>query len=391
MTAPLLPSPGEPLTQQTIDDLIADMSAWRSGVSTELLDIDEQVRLSGPSSSAGDVGLAFLLWRALAARLDEIIAARGTSGLNRDAAARVSALVWSPVVDPGDGALAAHLPEARTIFDALLVRLRNAVGQNSARISANASLLGPITDRVNAAKLLASRLGNMTNQVEAIAARLGPLGPSLDPAAVASAVAAIDAELRPIEVDLASLSRSQSALDDDIQAVHQRVTAAFALERNVRGTARRCAEKIADPPRLGIPSVAVLGPVPAAAADVDWRTTRTDLDTFSARLGRVERALAMAGQAYSAPLDRRADLRGLLESYRAMAGASGLGERVDASTAYDTAHESLWSAPCKLEAAAQLVAAYQRIVTATAHAAASHADGERPSTDQSPAMSEEAR
>ena len=74
-----------------------------------------------------------------------------------------------------------------------------------------------------------------------------------------------------------------------------------------------------------------------------------------------------------------------------MAGASGLGERADASAAYDAAHQALWSAPCDLAAAEILVTAYQRIVTATAHPAPSPDGGAQVSGDPSRAMSEDAR
>ncbi len=367
MTAPSLPQPGAVLTAQSIDDLISDMSTWRSAVSTELLALDDQVRLSALASATADLGLAFLLWRALAARLDEIIAARGKSGINRDVAANVSALVWAPMVDVADGLLAQHLPEGRTVFDALLSKLRTAIGANSARIAENARLLGPISDRVSAARTMAAQLGNMTNQVALIAAQLEPLGPTDDPATIRAAVAAIDAELRPIEYDLLTLAQSQSTLSGDIESLQRRLVAAGAAEQATRALALRCTEKIADAPRLGIPSVAVLGAVPVIDTHADWRSTRALVDAFGGALERVERALTIAQQTYRAPLDRRGDLRGLLDGYRSMAAGAGLGERADAAGAYDAAHRALWSAPCELAAAAALVDRYQQIITAATH------------------------
>jgi hypothetical protein len=53
-----------------------------------------------------------------------------------------------------------------------------------------------------------------------------------------------------------------------------------------------------------------------------------------------------------------------------MAGSRGLGERPDASAAYDAARAALYRAPCDLDAAAALVETYQRVVrSATANPA----------------------
>jgi len=69
---------GQTLTARTIDDLIGDMSTWRSSVSTELLALDEQVRLSGLTSSNADLAHGSLHGFAL-------IAGEGIAVLNHNA------------------------------------------------------------------------------------------------------------------------------------------------------------------------------------------------------------------------------------------------------------------------------------------------------------------
>ena len=95
----------------------------------------------------------------------------------------------------------------------------------------------------------------------------------------------------------------------------------------VRETAQHCRDKIADPPRLAVPDIAALGPVPPVpdGADVpgSWTAARAALDGYQSRLQQAAAALAEAGRRYAAPLAERAELRGLAQAYRAKAAASG--------------------------------------------------------------------
>ncbi|HEY0636576.1 MAG TPA: serine protease, partial [Pseudonocardiaceae bacterium] len=61
-------------------------------------------------------------------------------------------------------------------------------------------------------------------------------------------------------------------------------------------------------------------------------------------------------------LDRRAELRGRLDAYRAKAGKSGHGENLALVELHRVAHDLLWAAPCDLGAATRAVAAYSAAV-----------------------------
>ncbi|MGH3753817.1 MAG: hypothetical protein ACRDRP_14180, partial [Pseudonocardiaceae bacterium] len=60
--------------------------------------------------------------------------------------------------------------------------------------------------------------------------------------------------------------------------------------------------------------------------------------------------------------DRRAELRGRFEAYRAKATRLGHAERPDALALDDRIRQLLWARPCDLAAATRALAAYQRLV-----------------------------
>ncbi|MBT2385387.1 hypothetical protein [Streptomyces sp. ISL-11] len=64
--------------------------------------------------------------------------------------------------------------------------------------------------------------------------------------------------------------------------------------------------------------------------------------------------------AVTAPLAVRAELRGRLDAYKAKTGRHGLAEDTFLTERYDAARRMLWSAPCDLMAAEQLVLRYQQ-------------------------------
>ena len=64
------------------------------------------------------------------------------------------------------------------------------------------------------------------------------------------------------------------------------------------------------------------------------------------------------------PLDRRNELRGLLDAYHAKAVDSGRAEEVELAEMHRDAHDALWSAPCDLAAAEVAVRQYVAAVNA---------------------------
>ena len=81
----------------------------------------------------------------------------------------------------------------------------------------------------------------------------------------------------------------------------------------LRDLAARCVAAVQPAPRFAVPEVDALGPVPQAPDAVD---------AYLARLETVGRALTLAEAAYAGALERRDELSGRLEAYRAKAAGT---------------------------------------------------------------------
>ncbi len=160
-------------------------------------------------------------------------------------------------------------------------------------------------------------------------------------------------------------------LRDDANDRIAEVTAAAATARAARDDAiaawRRAAEKF---------TAQALPPEPPDIADLSARLASLDAllsagrwPRLSAGLDEVQHQLAVVtGQfrdterAAVALLDRREELRGLLEAYQAKAARLGAAEDPGLTERYDRARGLLWTAPCDLTAAADAVTGYQQAV-----------------------------
>lgn len=160
-------------------------------------------------------------------------------------------------------------------------------------------------------------------------------------------------------------------LRDDARDRLSEAVAAAATARAARDDAvaawRRAAEKFA---------VGALPPQPPDIADLSARLAGLDTlltagrwPRLSAELDQVEHALAAATtqfrdteRAALALLDRREELRGLLDAYQAKAARLGAAEDSGLTERYNRARGLLWTAPCDLAAAADAVTGYQQAV-----------------------------
>jgi hypothetical protein len=151
------------------------------------------------------------------------------------------------------------------------------------------------------------------------------------------------------------------------------VTAAADRARAARDDAvaawQRAAEKIAPE---------AIPPPPGDLADLSGRLVGLDVLLAAGRwirllseLDLLERELAAAAtkfidteRAVVALMNRRDELRGLLDAYQAKAARLGAVEDTGLAERYDRARDLLWTAPCDLEAAAGAVTGYQQAVLA---------------------------
>ena len=99
-------------------------------------------------------------------------------------------------------------------------------------------------------------------------------------------------------------------------------------------------------------------------AEGRWARLDSELDLTEKQATAAAKACRDSQQQAAALLDRREELRGLLDAYRARAAKLGGAEDSDLDARYDRARDLLWTAPCDLPAAADAVTGYQQAVLA---------------------------
>jgi hypothetical protein len=95
-----------------------------------------------------------------------------------------------------------------------------------------------------------------------------------------------------------------------------------------------------------------------------WTRLSSELDVIEKQAATAATACRQAERDAAALLDRRDELRGLLDAYRARAARLGAAEDTELEAGYERARDLLWTAPCDLAAAADAVTGYQQAVLA---------------------------
>lgn len=151
------------------------------------------------------------------------------------------------------------------------------------------------------------------------------------------------------------------------------VASAVSAARHALADATAARERAAS--RINLSATESFGPLPdvsllASRADAlpamkaagRWTRLASELDVISKQAAAITRAYKEAEQAAAGLIDKRNEMRGLLDSYRAMAGGLGAAENVELDAIYQQAKALLWTAPCDLEAATAAVNGYQQAV-----------------------------
>jgi hypothetical protein len=165
--------------------------------------------------------------------------------------------------------------------------------------------------------------------------------------------------------DLAAL---RDNADRRITAAVAAVSAAADARRDAMAAQERVSVKIAaaapgPPPQVSglTDRLAALDTLKATGR---WTRLAAELDLIEQQAAEAARAARDAEQEAAALLDRRDELRGLLDAYRARAAKLGGAEDSDLDARYDRARDLLWTAPCDLSAAGEAVTGYQQAVLA---------------------------
>jgi hypothetical protein len=156
--------------------------------------------------------------------------------------------------------------------------------------------------------------------------------------------------------------------DGRISAVAMTVSAARnawqdAMAARERAAARIAAALLPEPPEVrGLADrLAALDTLKAAGR---WPRLASELDLLEGQAAAVTKGCRDTERQANALIDRRDELRGLLDAYQARAGKLGAAEDSELDARYDRAHDLLWTAPCDLSAAADAVTGYQQAVLA---------------------------
>ncbi|WP_298748018.1 hypothetical protein [uncultured Serinicoccus sp.] len=311
-TAPAAPgSIGADVPDTELLAYLDAMLRWKDRRRSELAALDEAALAVADAHERAavtpDVTLSMTLWQAVADRLALIQATWDSGRVGERERRRITTLVWGSLEQPGTrGAqsLAVSLPEACRLSDSLASSLRSRLRLDGAdpdlpgRLRALRQQVERIADQValipdarsgsaaGAHRELDQRLTDITDR----AARGADVGGLLGP---------LESQAATVERDLIVAASARAHAKADHAQATREVAELSARGEAVRALAHRARATVTPAPRLGVPDVAALGPVPGDP---------TELTAYRGRLERVERALTVAQGEYAAALERIEDL-----------------------------------------------------------------------------------
>jgi hypothetical protein len=331
-----------------IGQLITEWNEWLSARTDALLSLEDRVRSAGTSADQADVAAAFVCRKAITDRLAQV----ATLAANDRGAA--SALAGQPLVDDLGGPVGSNLTDAATLLDAVLQRVERSVAGREQQQAGEARSRAQADADLAAAERLAAELGMQANQVAQLREAL----------AAGTDREHVAAEAATVRASLEAAAKERAVLLQRWAAVGGRLETLSATETRVRELAARCREKVVQAPPLAVPSVAAIDLDRSDVSALTWVAARNRITPGLARVDRLEAALAEAERRFRAALDRRDDLRGLLQSFADKASAGGVMELPELDGLYQEAKAVLWAAPCDLVRGGELVDRYVATVNA---------------------------
>lgn len=230
--------------------------------------------------------------------------------------------------------------------------------------AADAAALGLVADR---------ELGTLPERVhDALSAA------TTDPIGHVATTDQLRREVTALRDHLRTLARARDQLPTDLVRARQELVALQLLVARGADAAERARTKVKTPAGVRDPldvaeldAAAPRGLGPELdrieqAASGGWRAQRAALDVWFERARALRTKADAVVRANEAPVAARDELRGRLESYRAMAGAHGAAEDATLTELYERARAALHTAPADLRAAAPLVVQYMTAVRARA-------------------------
>jgi hypothetical protein len=365
---------GRPVEVMAMQAYLTDLDSWVRYRKDELDELDAAAlasrrAASGKDELTDDMALSMALWKAVADRLQLLLAVWDGGRVLEPERERLATLIHGRLdatLDPAvlaksagtpgatSGALAVSLPEACRLSDALAGQLRQrlaldpAADENAARVKELRAALERLRDQValepegsrpRAQKTwdeLAVRINDVTERLQRGGDVGGHLGPLENDTALFERDLIVGGAQRRDNRDRAAAA---AELRDDL----------LARSAALQQLAARCVEAVDPAPNYAVPDVEALGPVPESPRD---------LDAYRTRLGRVGDAMNLAHASYAAALGAHDDLVARLDALTIKASARGVSSQRDLAAAEATAREVLARRPCPVAVATALVQAY---------------------------------
>ncbi len=374
VSSPLAPPPSPPgsltdrPTASQVLTFLDELRVWSTALRDSLAALDRRARVATtPDRFTADLTLALSLSESIDRRYDELVAVWDSGRVLAKELDHIAQLLWGRLPDALGNPSAFSLPEATSLASALEDRLDGQLDADAIAGSGAADRIDPLRETLARCRRLAETLGRRGGEADQLLAELdAALAAGGTPAELGATIERLADAGERLERDLIKETALRSSVEAEAAALGARLAGLQVTEGRVRADAEACRTKIADPPRLAVPDISVLGPVPPLPDGPEavgaWHAAADRLHEYRDRLDRAGAALAEADHRFAAPMAERAELRGLAEAYRAKAGARGLAEDPALEQAFQAARTILWRAPCDLAAARTAVAAYEAAV-----------------------------
>jgi hypothetical protein len=368
---------------------LEDLRTWRDSLRAALSSLDRRAQAATtPDEFTADLTLTLSLAESIDQRTEDLTRTWDSGRVTERELAQLAQLMWGRLPDALGNPTAFSLNEAMTLVAALEAYLTARLDADTIAGSGAADRIAPLRETLARCRDLSTTLGRHSGEPDGLESALDrALDVTQDPATLGAEVHRIVDAGEKLERDLIKETALRASVERDAAKLAARLVELSRLADEARALAGLCRDKIGNPPKLAVPDVAVLGPVPAIPSGSGqpgaWTTAQGDLDAYASKLEHVGAALTEAKRRYQAPLAERAEMRGLADAYRAKAGASGLNEDPVLDATYTALHTALWSAPCDLGAARLLLTEY-RIVVQIAVAAVPANDPHRSDSAEPP-------
>jgi len=352
--------------RSSVPSVLDQWGDWLANATDRLMGLDERLSITASALPDADgvrldVAAAFVCRKLIAARVEEIKVAPG------DAVAASA----RPLVDDRGVQVADDLSGAAELLRAVLDRVETSIAAAEAAHHAVATDRTAARADLQVAARLSSELGHYVQRTAAAQMRLDAAG------AASSELRAVAAEAVTLRSELERIAATRADSFARWRQLPGRLEMLRSREVEVRTLVETCRAKVMPLPALAVPSVAALGPVRAVdeLAAMPWPAARVAMEPYLLRVDRIGAAFDEVSRRYGAVLDRRNELRGLLHAFRDKAAASGLGESTRLEPLLRGAERVLWSAPCDVVAADDLVQRYSAAVNEAIAGTATDASG----------------